>query len=91
MVTSGLRQLCVVSASLMIGVTLPLLPARAALVLAIVLTAFLWLWVRGRARHAELAERLENNLCPNCGYDLQGVPHRRRCSECGHDLDETLV
>src|SRR5215468_1246990 len=26
--------------------------------------------------------------CPDCGYDLRGLPARHRCPECGFEYDE---
>ncbi len=39
----------------------------------------------------DLLAHFRPRLCPNCGYDLRGLPSLNKCPECGFDIDDALL
>lgn len=58
-------------------------PALAGLVLCVVIAL-----ARGSQRSPlrRKLEKIEQQMCPVCGYDLRGMRERVVCSECGYDI-----
>lgn len=42
-------------------------------------------------RERDLLAHFRPRLCPNCGYDLRGLPSLHKCSECGFDIEDALL
>ena len=39
----------------------------------------------------DLLAHFRPRLCPECGYDLRGLPSLHKCSECGFDIEDALL